>query len=153
MTRASDNTTLDIFTDGLMRYGEAIGDKQGTLLLIKTLPRNVKDFVIENIKADNTCTFAFPSMVILPDIRTDCLVTILNDAIIIAWQKGFFKKTVHSRVISKDSIKQATWGISNQPGTRGAALLTILSDGKIDFSLPKNKLNLANAILAAVQTK
>ena len=67
--------------------------------------REVRDVFVENISADNTCTFAFPSMVLLPAIRVECFVAILNDRVIVAWRKGLFRKKTVSRVIPKHTIK------------------------------------------------
>ncbi len=152
MSQTKEDQVLDIISDGLIKFVNAMRDK--TLLQAgATFYRDTQNVFVENIKADNTCMFAFPSMVVLPDVRIECFVAVLNDKVIVAWRKGFFKKTTYSRVIPKNTIKEASWAISNLPGTRGAALLTISADEKIDFAVPKGKPDVAGAILAAVQAK
>jgi hypothetical protein len=89
---------------------------------------------------------------VLPDIRVECFVAILNDRVIVAWRKGLFRKQTVARVIPKHTIKQASWAVVNRPGaTRGAALLTIIDDETIEIALPKDKPAVANAILLAVK--
>ncbi|MFL5659577.1 MAG: hypothetical protein ACJ8CB_36020 [Ktedonobacteraceae bacterium] len=155
MSQAKADQVVEILAKGLMNFANATGDRSmvqaGAIAL-----RDVKDVFVENIRADNTCTFAFPSMVVLPDIRVECFVAILNDRVIVAWRKGLFRKTTVSRVIPKSTIKGASWGVINRPGvTRGsgAALLTIIADDTIDIALPRDNPAVANAILSAVQAK
>ncbi len=152
MSQAKEDQVLDILANGLMNFANAIGDKsmlQGGAVVY----RDVKDVFIENIRAGDTCMFAFPSMVVLPDIRVECFVAVLNDRVIVAWRKGFIKKTTVSRVIPKSTIKQASWAVSKRPGSRGAALLTITAGETIDIALPIGKPAVADAVVAAVQAR
>jgi hypothetical protein len=153
MSQNKKDQVLDIISGGLLNFVTAMGDK----LMLEAggmFYRGTQDVFVENIEADNACLVAFPSMVILPDDRTEGFVAVLNDKIIVAWRKGFFKKTIYSRVIPKITIRQASWTVSDQPGTRGASLLTIITDDqKIDVGLPKGRPDLAEAILDAVQAK
>ncbi len=152
MSQAKEDQLVDILSNGLMNFANVTGDRSMVQAGAMAL-REVRDVFVENIKVDNTCTFAFPSMVVLPDIRTDCFVAVLNDRVIVAWRKGFFRKTTVSRVIPKSTIRQASWAVSNRPGSRGAALLTITADETIDIALPMGKPAVADAILAAMQAK
>jgi len=152
MSQDKEDQVVDILSNGLMNFANVTGDRSMVQAGAMAL-REVRDVFVENIKVDNTCTFAFPSMVVLPDIRTDCFVAVLNDRVIVAWRKGFFRKTTVSRVIPKSTIRQASWAVSNRPGSRGAALLTITADETIDIALPMGKPAVADAILAAVQAK
>jgi hypothetical protein len=155
MSQAKEDQVVDILSNGLMNFANATGDRSMVQAGAMGL-REVRDVFVENIKADDTCTFAFPSLIVLPDIRTDCFVAILNDRVIVAWRKGLFRKTTVSRVIPKSTIKGASWGGINHPGvTRGsgAALLTIIADDTIDIAMPRDNPAVANAILSAVQAK
>jgi hypothetical protein len=154
MSQAKEDQVVDILANGLMNFANATGDRSMMQLATMAL-RDVRDVFVENIKADGICTFAFPSMVVLPDIRVECFVAILNDRVIVAWRKGLFRKKTVSRVILKHTIKQASWAVVNRPGvTRGGtALLTIIADETIDIALPKDKPAVANAILLAIQAK
>ncbi len=152
MSQAKEDQVVDILSNGLMNFANVTGDRSMVQAGAMAL-REVRDVFVENIKVDNTCTFSFPSMVVLPDIRTDCFVAVLNDRVIVAWRKGFFRKTTVSRVIPKSTIRQASWAVSNRPGSRGAALLTITADETIDIALPMGKPAVADAILAAMQAK
>jgi hypothetical protein len=152
MSQANQDQVVDILSNGLVNFANATGDREivkfGAVVL-----RNVQDVFVENIKAGETCTFAFPSMVVLPDIRVECFVAVLNDRMVVAWRKGVFRKTTVSRVIPKGTIKQASWAISNRPGTSGAALLTIIADETINIAMPKGKPAVADAVVAAVQAQ
>jgi hypothetical protein len=52
----------------------------------------------------------------------------------------------------KQTIKQASWAVVNRPGvTRGnAPMLTIVADSTIELSMPRDKPNVANAIVLAL---
>lgn len=152
MSQAKEDQVVGILTNGLMNFANAIGDRSA-VQAGATVLREVRDVFAENIRADNTCAFAFPSMIVLPDIRTECFVAVLNDRVIVAWRKGFFRKMTVSRVIPKSTIRQASWAVSNRPGSRGAALLTITADETIDIALPMGKPAVANAVVAAVQAR
>lgn len=152
MSQSKEDQIVNILSVGLINFVNATGDRSMMELATIAL-RDVRDVFVENIRADDTCTFAFPSMVVLPDIRTDCFVTVLNDRVIVAWRKGLFRKTTVSRVIPKSTIKQASQAVSNRPGSRGATLLTIIADETIDIALPMGKPVVADAVVAAVQAK
>lgn len=181
MSQAKKDQVIDILANGLMNFVNVTGDKEMMKLATMVL-RDVSDVFVEHIKADDICTFAFPSMTTIrdcliaflriwgsklgkrlstktPDIQAacfvECFVAILNDRVIVAWREGLFRKKTVILVIWKQTIKQASWAVVNRPGvTRGdAVLLTIIADKTIDIALPKDKPAVANAILLAVQAK
>ncbi len=146
----SQDTVIAILENGLTNFINVTGDKSLRKFAAFAL-RPIQNVFSENIKADDTCLFAFPGMVVLPDIRVECFVAILKDRVIVAWRKGIFKKTTCSRIIPKSTLKEASWAVSKNPVTRGATLLTIIANETIDIALPKDKPDAANAILLAVQ--
>ncbi len=150
MSQANTDQVVDILTRGLMNYVNATGDKSYLEMATIAL-RDVRDVFFENIQATDTCMFAIPSMVVQPDIRVGCFVAILTDRVIVAWRKGVIRKTTVSRIIPKYSIKQAFWAVSDRPGSKGTALLTITSDETINIAMPKDKPAVADAVLAAVR--
>jgi hypothetical protein len=152
MSQAKEDQVQNILANGLMNFANATGDRSMVQAGAMAL-REVRDVFVENIKADNTCTLAFPSMVVLPDIRTECFVAVLNDRVIVAWRKGFLRKTTVCRVIPKSTISQAAWAVSKRPDSRGAALLTITADETIDIALPMGKPAVADAVVAAVRAR
>jgi hypothetical protein len=158
MSQAKKDQVVDILANGLMNFVNVTGDKE-MMKLATIVLRDVSDVFVAHIKADDICTFAFPSMTIPPDSQAECFVecfvAILNDRVIVAWRRGFFKKKTVILVIGKHTIKQASWAVVNRPGvTRGdAVLLTIIADETIDIALPKDKPAVANAILLAVQAR
>ena len=150
MSQSNRDRMVDILSTGLQNFATAGGDRELVDLGAMTL-RQVSEGFVENVKSDDICTFAFPGIVILPGIRTDCFAAVLNDRVIVAWRKGVIKKTTVGRVIPKRTIKQVSWAVSKNPGTRGATVLTIVADETIDIVLPKGKPAVANAIVAAMQ--
>lgn len=139
--------------NGLENFFNAIGYSKTMMEFARYTLSPIRNVFTENIKADNICLFAFPGMIIRPDIRVECFVAILDDKVIVAWRKGIFKKTTCSRVIPKSNIKEASWAVSTNPILRGATLLTIIANETIDIALPKDKPDVANAILLAIQAK
>ena len=152
MSQSNQDQIVDILANGMENFVNATGDREMSKFGAMVLS-DIKDVFIENIKAGDTCAFAFPSMVVLPDIRVECFVAILNDRVVVAWRKGIFRKTTVSRIIPKRTIKQSSWAISNHPSQAGAALLTIIADETISIAMPKGKPTVADAILAAVQAQ
>jgi hypothetical protein len=146
----SQEQVLDIISTGLTNFVNALGDTSMLEAGAMAYADNKSSF-IGHIKTGDNCKFAFPSMVILPDKRAECFVAILNDKIIVAWRLGFFKKTNYSSVIPKNKIETAKWYISDQPGTRGATLLSITSQENTTFALPLMNTGLADLLLAAVK--
>ena len=153
MLQANRDQVEAILANGLMNFVNATGDKS-RLEMATIVLRDVKDVFFENIRANDTCMFSFPSMVVLPEIRVECFVAVLNDRVIVAWRKGLFMKKTVSWVIPKHTIKQASWAVVNRPGvTRGgSALLTIIADDTIEIAMPKDKPAVADAIVAALRT-
>jgi CBS domain-containing protein len=153
MSQTIDDQMPEVIMRGLANYVNATDDTDYLPMGYITY-RDVKDVFIENIRPGDTCLLAFPSMVILPEIRVECFVAVLNDRVIIAWRKGLFMKKMVSRVIPKHTIKQASWAVVNRPGmTRGnTIMLTIIADGTIALAMPKDKPAVADAIVAALRT-
>jgi hypothetical protein len=154
MSQAMRDQVQDILANGLMNFTNATDDLSGMVLAILVL-RDVEEVFFENIRPGDTCLFAFPSMVVLPEIRVECFVVVLADRVIAAWRKGLmFKKTV-SRIIPKHTIQQVSWAMINRPGvTRGRTpvlTITVNNDRPIEFAMPKDKPAVADSIVAAMR--
>jgi hypothetical protein len=150
MSQATRDQFEAILANGLMNYVNVTNDND-YLKMTPVVLGDVKDVFVENIRANDFCMFAFPSMVVQPDIRVECFVAILDDRVIVAWRKELIMKKTVSRVIPKQSIKQASWAVSNEYGSRGVPLLTILADDTTNIAMPKGKPAVADVIVAAVQ--
>ncbi len=150
MTQANRDQLVEIITKGADNFFQVTGDKELGMKGIGVF-RGVKAAFIENIRAEDICMFAFPSVMVQPNFGLTCYVAILQDRVIVAWYKGLFRTKVESRIIRKSAIKQASWSVSNRPGARGAALLTITSDETTEIALPKGQPSAADAIVAAIQ--
>jgi hypothetical protein len=149
MSQGTQKQVVDILAKGLENYVKATAD-QSYLKMAPIVLRDVRDVFFENIYPNDSCLFTMPSMIVRPEIRVDCFVAILTNRVIVAWRKGIFKKTTEYRIIPKNTIKQASWAVSDRPGSRGAWLLTIVADETTNIALPLGKPNTANAITAAV---
>jgi hypothetical protein len=79
MSQAKKDQVVDILANGLMNFVNATGDKE-MMKLATIVLRDVLDVFVEHIKADDTCTFAFPTMAIPPDIPTGCATRLLLGA-------------------------------------------------------------------------
>jgi len=151
MSQTIEDQVWDIIFAGVMQYVNATNDGD-YILMAQSVYRDVKDVFLANIRPGDTCVFAFPSMVVQPEIRVECFVAILPDRVIVAWRKGLFMKKTVSRVIPKHTIRQASWAVSNSYGSQGAALLTIVADETTNIAMPKGKPAVADALVAAVRT-
>jgi hypothetical protein len=151
LTSAAANDPDELIIDGLMRFSEAMNDlqmgKAGGMVYA-----SVKEAVRPRLGEGTACAIAFPSMIIRPDIRTECFVAVLSSEVIVAWKKGLFRKTVESEVIPRSSIVDATVGAGTSASTRGATLLTIRTKGdrSVTVALPKGKPEVATLIRSEI---
>jgi hypothetical protein len=152
MPRTIEDYIGGIVFDGLTQYVRAT-DNDDYLRWARQVYLDVKDVFIQNVRPGENCTFAFPSMIIQPEIRGECFVAILPDRVIVAWRKGLFKKTTVSRIIPKTSIRQASWAVSTRHSSQGAAFLTIVADDTTNIAMPTGKPAVADAVVAAVQVQ
>jgi hypothetical protein len=155
MAQTGDNQALNVIARGLENFVNTTKDKTDMELAGYVL-RDTKEVFIENTRPGDTCLLAFPSMVILPEIRVECFVAVLADRVIAAWRKGLVFKKTDSRVIPKHTIQKVSWAMVNRPGvTRGKSpMLTIITnnDRPIEFAMPKDKPAVADMVVAAIQS-
>jgi len=136
----------EIIVDGLTAFAVGLGDmelgKAGAQLY-----QFVKREVDPLLRPSDECKLAFPSMLIRPDLRIGCLVAILTDRVIIAWEKGFIRRKTFSIVIQRANIT----GVHRHPGsaaaTRNAALLTLTGPVETTIALPVGKIQTAEALI------
>ena len=107
----------DVIEGGFVRYVETVDDPTAPAEF-RALLADLCSELQRIVKSDDTCSLAFGSMVIRPDVRTGCLVVILQDRVLAVWKKGLFKKVVQSVVVSRSSIHNAeqarplpAWGL------------------------------------------
>jgi len=139
----------DVIVDGLTTYVQLSGDKKDAELggyIYKT----VADAFRSHLSAGDTCALAFPSMIIRPDIRTQCFVAVLDSDVVVAWKKGVIRKTLETEVIPRARITSADVETGSSGATRGATMLTIKAGETVTLALPKGRKDLWAAIRQAV---
>jgi hypothetical protein len=140
-----DETILE----GLTNYVMASGDKrevQAGSMVYKSMANGIRS----HISPGDTCSLAFPSMIIRPEIRTNCFVVVLDSKVLVAWKKGLLRKTIEVEVLPKRQISGAEATVSNSGGTRGATLMTVQAEKSVCFALPKGRPDLTDAIRKAI---
>jgi hypothetical protein len=142
----SQQDVSEIVVEGLTAFAVGLSD----LDLGKTgaqLYQFVKREVDPLLRHSDECTLAFPSMLIRPDLRIECLAAILGDRVIIAWEKGFVRRKTFSIVIPRAGIT----GVHRHPGsataTHNAALLTLSGSVETTVALPVGKAAAAEALI------
>jgi hypothetical protein len=140
----------DIIINGLTNFAEAtkdVNDAQMGGMVYKS----VADVFRQNLKPGDTCAIALPSMIVLPNIRTQCFVAITSSHLIVAWRKGLVRKNTESEVIPLGAITDAQWDVSTAASTRGASLMHVQAAGRsVTFALPKGRADMANVIRGAL---
>jgi hypothetical protein len=125
----------DAILEGLSLFGETVQDiplvRSGAVLY-----KSLSEVFSANWPVGETCSLAFPAMIIRPEIRTECFVAISTSQVIIAWKKGLLKKTVERKIIPMRSIKEVKNHVGSNSATRGASLVSIVADDEMTFALP-----------------
>lgn len=128
----------DVIVDGLTEYGTRYNDLEGASVG-GTLVSLMADVMGPHIHPRDACQLAFPTMVVRPEVRTEGLVAIMADRVIIFWTKGLFRSKTDVEVIPRDSITEVTSGWGTNAATRKAKLVTISHNGVTsEFALPKD---------------
>lgn len=125
----------DAILEGLSLFGETVQDiplvRSGAVLY-----KSLSEAFSAKWPVGETCSLAFPAMIIRPDIRTECFVAISTSHVIIAWKKGLLKKTVEHKVIPLKSITDVQNHVGSNSATRGASLITISAEDQTTIALP-----------------
>lgn len=152
MSQANKDHVIDLLTTGVMNYVALIAE--GTAVPVgEQIFRTVREAFQANIRPTDTCNLAFPGMIIRPEIRVECFTMILADRVIVAWQKGIFKKTTVSRVVPKSSIKRVFWQLNYEYSRQGILMLTIVADETVNIGLFTDQRPMADAIARAIDTR
>lgn len=144
----SQQDVSDLVVDGLTAFAVGLGDmdfgKFGAQMY-----QFVKREVDPLLRPGDECKLAFPSWLVRPDLSKECLVMILADRVIIAWDKGFIRRKTFSIVIPRAGIT----GVHRHPGsnaaTRNTALLTLSGPIETTIALPAGKAQAAEALIRA----
>lgn len=139
----------DVIAEGLTNYVQISGDQREIQMgagLYRSLAQAFRDHIFDR----DSCSLAFPSMIIRPDIRTSCFVAILDSKVVVAWKKGVFKKVIESEPIPKNRISSAEVETSSSGAMRGATLMKITAGETTTFALPKGRPDIWEAVRTAI---
>jgi len=132
----------EVVIDGMTCYVNLSEDSsaiQSGAQTYKPLAGSIRPHITQGV----SCALAFPSMIIRPDIRTECFVVVLDSEVVIAWNKGLFRKTTQTEVLSRDQIT----AVDVETNPAGVTLLKIACPGKtVDVALPKGRSDLGKSI-------
>lgn len=114
----------DTIADGLGAFAVAVDDRsvaKDGAQAYRPLARRIRELM----HPGDTCRLAFPSMIIRPDLRVGCFVIVLQDRVLIVFERGMFRKTSEAVVIPIVTITDVRRHTGSTHSTRGAHLLTI----------------------------
>ncbi len=131
----SREAALDVITDGLMNYVALSGDKSD-VDLVGALYGDLQEAFMSELREGDVCDFAFPSMILRRDVRAPTLVVILQDRVVVAWQKGLFRKKLEQEVVSVQNIRDAWFGRYPNDSPSAPRKLVIEATVQVALALP-----------------
>jgi hypothetical protein len=145
MTSAANDVSEKII-DGLSNYSTALQDFEAGRVGAE-LYGDVAHELGAVIHPADTCTLAFPTMLLSADKLPGCLFVVLQDRIVIAWQRGIFRSRTGVVVIPLASITSVTRGYGSTAATRDAVVLVIAGTPGATIALPKDRTDAADAAI------
>jgi hypothetical protein len=142
----SQQDVSEIIVDGLTAFAVGLSEMElgkAGAQMYQFVQREVDPL----LHPGDECKLAFPSMLIRPDLRIECLVAILTDRVILAWEKGFIRRKTFSIVIPRAGITGVHRHPGSNAGTRNAALLTLSGPVETTIALPVGKAGAAEALI------
>jgi len=133
---ALSNHWKQILQQGAVRYADVMND-QSDLLSVGQLGSRFASQIEGLVVDGDVCTLCFTSMIIKPDVRTECLVAVMGDRLLLFWEQGLFKKKVLSERVPLSSVSDVSYGAGGTSATRGAQVVTVThTSGRTQFALP-----------------
>jgi hypothetical protein len=128
----------ELIVDGLTNFANLARDRS-YLQLGPAVYRSVAEVFRQNLKPGETCSLAFPSMIVRPDLRTECFVAVTSSHLVVAWTRGMIRKKTEWEIVPLMSITDAKWEVSAAPGTRGTILMNVQADRTLTLALPTER--------------
>lgn len=97
--------------------------------------RRVYRAVREQMRPGDTCGLALPSTIVTPDLRSACFVIVLQDRVLVAYERGLLRRKAECRVIPMSTVTGVRQHTGSAAGVRGAALLTIRGEPSVTIAL------------------
>jgi hypothetical protein len=145
MSSAANDVSEKII-DGLSNYSTAVQDIEPGRVGAE-LYGDVAGELEAVIHPRDTCTLAFPTMLVSADKIPGCLFVVLQDRIVIAWQRGIFRSRTGVVVIPLASITGITRRTGSTSATRDAVVLVIAGTPGATIALPKDRTDAADAAI------
>jgi hypothetical protein len=140
----TESEAQDKVGEGIENFGLATQDRDLIGLSVHVYQRLAEVFRTHLLPAE-PCSMAFVSMIIRPDLRTECFLAMQPSRIVIAWKEGVFRKRLQSLVIDPMLVTDVSYG----PGTgvaRNAYLLKIREKAETVVTLPVDQARLGGQI-------
>jgi hypothetical protein len=125
----------DTIADGLAVYAVITNDHSAVddgALIYRTLSRRLR----EVMRPGDSCSAALPAMILNSNLRAACFVAILQDRVLIAYQRGLFRKTSEVIVIPTSTITDVRGHIGSTGSAKGASLITFAGDPTASIAVP-----------------
>lgn len=139
----------DTIADGLAVFALSTNDDSVTERGAAAY-RRVYRAVREQMRPGDTCRLALPSMIVTPDLRNACFVIVLQDRVLVAYERGLFRSKTESLVIPIPTVTDVRDHTASTAGLRGAALLTICGEPSVTIALPAGTARKAAGIIREV---
>ena len=125
----------DTIADGLAAFAVSTNDDSVTESAAAIYQRVCRK-VREVMRPGDACRLALPAVIVRPDRRSGCFVIMLQDRVLIAYERGMLRRTTAALVIPIATITDVRQHNGSTAGARGGFLLTISGQPTATIALP-----------------
>jgi hypothetical protein len=112
--------------------------------------RRVYRTVRQQMRPGDTCQLALPSTIVTSDRRNPCFVMVLQDRVLVAYERGLLRRKSESVVIPSATVTDIRRHTGSTAGLRGVALLTICGQPSITVVLAAGTAEKAAGIIREI---
>lgn len=112
--------------------------------------RRVYRTVRQHMRPGDTCRLALPSMIVTPDWRDACFVIVLQDRVLVAYERGLLRRKAESLVIPTATVTDVRQHTRSRADPRGACLLTISGQPSVTIALSAGTADKAAGIIREI---
>lgn len=143
---STESDVSDKILDGLSNYATAVQDLEAAKFGAEMYGQVRREFSAA-VRPDDTCTLAFPTVLLSGDRPLGCLVAVLGDRIVIAWQRGILRSKTGVVVIPLATVSSVVRRRGTTSSTRDAQLLVISGTPSATIALPTDRTDTADAVI------
>lgn len=132
---SSSYDPADTIADGLAVFAVATNDHSVTqegAALYRRLSRKIR----ETMRPGDTCRLALPGVIVTPTLRTACFTAVLDDRVLIVYERGVFRKTAKATIIPTYTVSDVRSHTSSTWSSGSAYLITISGHPSVTIALP-----------------